>query len=55
MDDNGNALDNYAAVVDTNLTDMKGAESRIQAARKTGRPVDIIMYTVTLNKLMPMV
>lgn len=34
-------LDNYAAVVDTNLGDMKGAESRIGAARASGRNVAI--------------
>jgi hypothetical protein len=41
MSDEGKALDDFAAVVDTNLTDMKGAESRINAARASGRQVDI--------------
>jgi ribose 5-phosphate isomerase RpiB len=35
------SLKDAAAVVDTNLTDMKGAESRIGAARNSGRPVHV--------------
>lgn len=34
-------LDDYAAVVDTNLANMKGADSRIGAALKSGRSVEI--------------
>jgi hypothetical protein len=41
MGPEGNVLDDFAAVVDTNLPDMAGAESRIKAALDSGRNVDI--------------
>lgn len=41
MSQEGKHLDGYAAVVDTNLTTLEGANSRIQAALETGRPVEI--------------
>lgn len=41
MDEKGGSLSDYAAVNDTNLTDLKSAENRIEPALKSGRKVEI--------------
>jgi hypothetical protein len=41
MTKDGKHLDDYAAVVDTNLKDVASAEKRIQPAIDSGRPVEI--------------
>jgi hypothetical protein len=44
LKDNNHSLNDYAAINDTNLTTMKSAESRIQPALASGRPVRLL-YT----------